>query len=316
MKKFVAPVILFVVAAGLLAYLMLDFSGVKSSFDADAYLQARGRIDSLEVALYEAQGNPDLQLSLRGELEKSWEALAELRTAAPSAGDASAEKVGGLSKETVIWIAGGAAAVLLCVILLVALSYRRKVLTQKMEALKAEQRFKEPRSGFENDATIAPRPRPQKRSIIEEVSEYAASQQGAAPAAPPKVAFEDENGVPENKILSTDLDAPQRPPLRPTAKERITSAMQSLSDVLRSPRGVSRDRTMKIRAQSHNMTGDPSLQASCPLKTNRFDREFTEKAKIMQMHRRGYPASTIASQLKVPQEQVESIIRETLESGN
>ena len=240
MKKFVAPVILFVVAAGLLAYLMLDFSGVKSSFDADAYLQARGRIDSLEVALYEAQGNPDLQLSLRGELEKSWEALAELRTAAPSAGDASAEKVGGLSKETVIWIAGGAAAVLLCVILLVALSYRRKVLTQKMEALKAEQRFKEPKSGFENDATIAPRPRPQKRSIIEEVSEYAASQQGAAPAAPPKVAFEDENGVPENKILSTDLDAPQRPPLRPTAKERITSAMQS-------PRGSGRLPPFRLR---------------------------------------------------------------------
>ncbi|WP_173382754.1 MULTISPECIES: hypothetical protein [unclassified Fibrobacter] len=316
MKKFLAPVILLVAVVGLLAYLMLDFSGVKSSFDADAYLQARSRIDSLEVALFEAHGNPDLQLSLRGELEKSWETLAELRTEAPSAADPTTETIGGFSKETVIWIAGGVAAVILCVVLLFALSYRRKVLTQRMEALKADQRFKEPKTGFENDATIAPRPRPQKRSIIEEVSEFAASQQADAPASAPKVAFEDENGVPENKILSTDLDAPQRPPLRPTAKERITSAMQSLSDVLRSPRGVARERTMKIRAQSHNMTGDPNLQASSPLKTNRFDREFTEKAKIMQMHRRGYPASTIASQLKVPQDQVESIIREALESGS
>ena len=114
--------------------------------------------------------------------------------------------------------------------------------------------------------------------------------------------------------MTTDLDAP-RPQLRPTAKERITSAMQSLSDVLRTPRGVTRERTMKIRAQSHNMTGDPSLQAKSPLKTSRFDREFTEKAKIMQMSRRGFPASAIATQLKIPQDQVEAVIKETLESG-
>jgi hypothetical protein len=92
--------------------------------------------------------------------------------------------------------------------------------------------------------------------------------------------------------------------------------MQSLSDVLRSPRGVTRDRTMKIRAQSHNMTGDPTLQAKSPLKTSRFDRELTEKTKIMQMSRRGFPASAIASQLKIPQDQVEAVIKESLESGN
>ena len=182
----------------------------------------------------------------------------------------------------------------------------------KMEAIKAaeEQRFKEPKGGLD-DETIA-RPRPQKRSIIDEVSEYAEREKQQEL---PKMAFEDENGVPENKIMTTDLDAP-RPQLRPTAKERITSAMQSLSDVLRSPRGVTRDRTMKIRAQSHNMTGDPTLQAKSPLKTSRFDRELTEKTKIMQMSRRGFPASAIASQLKIPQDQVETVIKESLESGN
>jgi hypothetical protein len=212
-----------------------------------------------------------------------------------------------------LWIAGGVAAIILCIILLFAvLAHRKKVLTMKMEAIKAaeEQRFKEPKGGLD-DETIA-RPRPQKRSIIDEVSEFAEREKQQEL---PKMAFEDENGVPENKIMTTDLDAP-RPQLRPTAKERITSAMQSLSDVLRSPRGVTRDRTMKIRAQSHNMTGDPTLQAKSPLKTSRFDRELTEKTKIMQMSRRGFPASAIASQLKIPQDQVEAVIKESLESGN
>ena len=182
-------------------------------------------------------------------------------------------------------------------------------MTLQMEAVKAEQRFKEPKEGLD-DATVVTRPRPKKRSIIDEVENAAAAKEPELP----KMEFENENGVPENKIMTTDLDAP-RPQLRPTAKERITSAMQSLSDVLRSPRGVTRERTMKLRAQSHNSTGDPSLQAKSPLKTSRFDRELTEKTKIMQMSRRGFPASAIASQLKIPQEQVEAVIKESLESG-
>jgi hypothetical protein len=310
MKKFIAPVVLFIVAAGLGAYLLLDFSAVKSSFDAESYLEARSRIDSLQVALLEAQGNPDLQLSIRTELEQSWESLGDMRTAPVPV---AAENPLGVSSETMLWIAGGVAAIILCIILLFAvLAHRKKVLTMKMEAIKAaeEQRFKEPKGGLD-DETIA-RPRPQKRSIIDEVSEFAEREKQQEL---PKMAFEDENGVPENKIMTTDLDAP-RPQLRPTAKERITSAMQSLSDVLRSPRGVTRDRTMKIRAQSHNMTGDPTLQAKSPLKTSRFDRELTEKTKIMQMSRRGFPASAIASQLKIPQDQVEAVIKESLESGN
>lgn len=317
MKKFVAPIVLFIIAAGLGAYLMLDFSGVKSSFDDEAYLQARGKIDSLQIALFEAQGNPDLQLSIREELDRSWEDLSELRENGGTVEQAPVSNPWGLSNEVLAWIAGGVAAVIVCVILLLAISHRKKVLTQKMESLKSEQRFREPKDGIESEVTLAPRPRPQKRSIIDEVSQYAAA--NAMPSnpsapSPTKMAFEDENGVPENKILTTDLDA-VRPQLRPTAKERITSAMQSLSDVLRSPRGLSRDRTMKLRAQSHNVTGGPALQPN-PMKTNKFDREFTDKAKIMQMSRRGFPASAIATQLKIPQNQVEAIIKESIESGN
>lgn len=315
MKRFIAPIVLFVLALGVVLYLTLDFSGKSSSFDVDAYLALRSKIDSLQIALFEAQGQPDVQLAVRGELEASWETLNALRDIpAPQKADTS---IAGLSKGTWAWIAGGAAAVFFCIILLLlALKQHEKVLTQKMEAIKEEEsRFKEPKNGFDNDSTLAPHPR--KHSIIDEAMEFA--EKGKSAAAPasgetPKVAFEDENGVPENKILTTDLDS--RPALRPTARERITSAIQSLSDVLRSPKGLTRDRTMKLRAQSHNVTGDPTLGASHPLETSRFDREFTEKTKILQMSRRGFPASAIASQLKVPQEKVEEIIKNALDSGN
>lgn len=307
MKKFIAPIVLFLVALGVVAYLFMDFSAKTSSFDAEAYLQVRSRIDSLEIALWEASESPNSQLAIRGKLDSAWEELNTLRSA-PLGDAAPTSDSDQVSNETILWSAGGAILVVFCIVLLLALGHRKKVLTQKMEALKSENRFKEPKNGFENDPTLAPRPRPQKRSIIDDVVGEKTK------AAEPKIEFEDENGVPENKILS--VDASQRPPLRPTAKERITSAMQSLSDVLRTPRGVSRERTMKLRAQSHNMTGDPNLQVPNAMSTSRFDREFTEKSKIMQMSRRGFPASAIASQLKIPQEQVEAVIKEALESGS
>ena len=85
----------------------------------------------------------------------------------------------------------------------------------------------------------------------------------------------------------------------------------NLSDVLRAPRGLARERTMKLRAQSRNLTGDPSLKQS-PLEVTRFDRESNEKLKILQMSRRGFPASAIASSLKISQEKVESVIKEAM----
>lgn len=313
MKKFIAPIVLFFLTLAVVVYLLMDSVGTKSSFDASAYLQARSRIDSLEVVLWESAANPDAQLAIRGELETAWADLNEMRSAPP---ENPPQGSFGLSGDTTLWIAGGVAVIILCIVLLVALSRRKKALTQQMEAVKHEQRFREPKNGFEDEPTVAPRKPRQKRSIIDDVSEYAEAQkhEETAPQSEMKVAFEDENGVPENKILSESMDG--KPTLRPTAKERITSAMQSLSDVLRAPRGLSRDRTMKLRAQSHNVTGDPSLQGSHPLETSRFDRELTEKSKILQMSRRGFPASAIASQLKIPQDQVEAVVKEALNAGN
>lgn len=305
MKKFVVPIVLLFLCAGVLLYLLSDFSSGRASFDADAYLQARSKIDSLEVALWEAHDNADAQLAIRNDLEIAWQDLNALRVKTPEGESQESDKaIAGISKSALVWVVGGVLAVLVCIILLAALSHRKKVLTQRMEALKAENRFREPKNGFENDPTIAPRPRAPKHSIIDEAAEFAEAKET-------KVSFEDENGNPENKVLISDLG--KRPQLRPTAKERITSAIQSLSDVLRAPRGLSRDRTMKLRAQSHNVTGNPNLQGSNPLETSRFDKELTEKSKILQMSRRGFPASAIATQLKIPQEQVEAVIKSAME---
>ncbi len=305
MKKIVVPIVLLFLTAGVLLFLLADLSGGRSSFDSKAYLQARSKIDSMEVALWEAQGNADAQLAIRNDLEVAWADLNALRQKTPEGEVAASEKtIAGISKSALVWVVGGVAAVLLCIVLLAALSHHKKVVTMRMEALKAEGRFKEPKNGFENDPTLAPRPRASKPSIIDEVEGFAET----------KVSFEDENGNPENKVMISDLN--RRPQLRPTARERITSAIQSLSDVLRAPRGLSRDRTMKLRAQSHNVTGNPNLQGSNPLEASRFDKELTEKSKILQMSRRGFPASAIASQLKIPQEQVEAVIKDALDAGN
>ena len=302
MKKIIVPIVLLFLCAGVLLYLLSDFSVGRPSFDSDAYLQARARIDSLEVALWESQGDADAQLNIRNDLDIAWQDLNALREKTATNEEQESNKtVAGISRSALMWVVGGVAAVLICIVLLAALSHHKKVLTQKMEALKAENRFREPKNGFENDPTISPRPRAPKHSIIDEASEYAET----------KVSFEDENGNPENKVLISDLN--KRPQLRPTAKERITSAIQSLSDVLRAPRGLSRDRTMKLRAQSHNVTGNPNLQGSNPLETSRFDKELTEKSKILQMSRRGFPASAIATQLKISQEQVEAVIKSAME---
>lgn len=316
MKKFLAPIVLLVLASALAVYLLMDFSGTRGSFDADAYLTARSKIDSLEHALWSAKVNPDQQVRIRLQLDSAWEELSAMREvpATDAAGNVSAKSS---TSDIVKWIIGGVLAIGVCVaILVLVLRKRQEIITRRMEAIKAE-RFKEPKAILD-DATIPPRPRREKRSIIADAEEYAAQKretmaQAAAAKEPPsdenpKVEFEDENGVPENKILTGTPDS--KPTLRPTAKERITSAMQNLSDVLRAPRGLSRERTMKLRAQSRNLTGDPNLKS--PLEITRFDRESSEKMKILQMSRRGFPASAIASSLKISQEKVEAVIKDAM----
>ena len=89
--------------------------------------------------------------------------------------------------------------------------------------------------------------------------------------------------------------------------------MQSLSDVLH------HDRT-KVKSASEQNPPRPEVAATAvaahPLEMNRFDRESSVNSKILQMSRRGFPASAIASKLKIPQAKVESVIKEAVEAGN
>ncbi len=334
MKKYAAPVILFVLACALIVYLKVDFSGSSSSFDVSRYMKTRAKIDSLEVALWNAQGSVDTQVKIRDELANSWEELSAMRsnTAADEA-EVSEENVGGFSGGVWLWIIGGTLAVLLCfVVLVLVLIHRKKVVeTRMMEALAKSRETGEMPSVDDTETVLTPRVHAPKKSIIDEAEEFAAKRRetmelqtkatasaadqtatdlNASGVNATKAAFEDEHGVPENRILTSPFSG--RTVLRPTARERITSAMQSLSDVLH------HDRT-KVKPATPAASPRPEVVATAvahPLEMNRFDRESSVNSKILQMSRRGFPASAIASKLKIPQAKVEAVIKEAVEAGN
>ena len=170
MKKFIAPLVLLVLTCSLVAFLTIDGSGVRSSFDADAYLSSRARIDSLEQALWNSRTTPDRQVAIRLQLDSAWEQLSAMRSA-PEQSPEEVSTVGGvpLSFDTLKWVIGGIAAIAICVVVLVLiLRKRQEIITRRMEAVKAAERFKETKAGLD-DATIPPRPRREKRSIIADV---------------------------------------------------------------------------------------------------------------------------------------------------
>lgn len=328
MKKYAAPVILFVLACALIVYLKVDFSGSSSSFDVSRYMQTRGKIDSLEVALWNAQGNVDAQVKIRDELANSWEELSAMRSKTAVESDEAEENVGGFSGGVWLWIIGGTLAVLLCsVVLVLVLIHRKKIVeTRMMEALAKSRETGEMPSVDDTETVLTPRVHAPKKSIIDEAEEFAAkrretlelqtragansAEQNATSEDATKTAFEDEHGVPENRILTSPFNG--RTVLRPTARERITSAMQSLSDVLH------HDRT-KVKPAAPAAAPKPEVVATAvahPLEMNRFDRESSVNSKILQMSRRGFPASAIASKLKIPQAKVEAVIKEAVEAGN
>lgn len=330
MKKYAAPVVLFVLACALIVYLKVDFSGSSSSFDVSRYMQTRGKIDSLEVALWNAQGDVNAQVKIRDELSNAWEDLSAMRTNTADEAEAPEENVGGFSGGVWLWIIGGTLAVLLCsVILVLVLIHRKKIVeTRMMEALAKSRETGEMLSVDDTETVLTPRVHAPKKSIIDEAEEFAAKrretmelQTKVAAAANPvdqsatnvnatKAAFEDEHGIPENRILTSPFNG--RTVLRPTARERITSAMQSLSDVLH------HDRT-KVKPAAPAAAPKPEVVATAvahPLEMNRFDRESSVNSKILQMSRRGFPASAIASKLKIPQAKVEAVIKEAVEAGN
>lgn len=312
MKKFVVPVILTLLIAGLLFYLKLDTKIKSADLDAALYLETRSKIDSLEVELWNHNKNPEKRAQILSQLDISWVKIKELKEPLPISSSTSEQETASVDLQIGMWVA----LILLIIISILAfvvilLKKKRDAITRQMEQIRAEQRFKAPKGGFQDDPSFVNRTRV-RRSIIDDAKAYAEEERHKHEVSPEEIAFEDENGLPENKIFAYNPEE-GRPPLRPTAKERITSAMQSLSDALVRPKGMTREKTMRVRAQSRN-TLNSSVEKS-PLDVTRFDQERSDKEKVLQLMRRGYTNSEIARRMQISQEQVDVLIREIRDAG-
>lgn len=347
MKKWIVPVVLLVAVAALVSYLRWDdFTG--SKVDAEAYLEARANIDALELELWQAKEDPERRAEILAKLDKAWQEVEAIRepTEAPETGVAAPEtKALPAAKKPLdqklnpVVVGGIAVCVVLLVIILVLL---KKVFGKRsiddLEAQKAaisgnaapsemviEERFRNPKNGYSNDDLTFTRARSSKRpSIIDEANAYAEAeakaeqekektkepeaapkQETEAEKAPITFAFENAEGVPENRIISSPGD---KPTLRPTTKERITTALQSLSSALTRPRGISRDQTMHIRTQSRNSLGKSALDLT------RFDKEQADMTQVKKLKSKGCTPGMIAQKMNISQDEAETLITKVRES--
>lgn len=313
MKKFVVPAILFILVVFLFAFLKAD--PFEPRLDGERYLLLREEIDAANVEVF-AAGNPDAKEFALKKRDSLWGVLVAMRNlekgespvALPASQVKSSEKSSG--SNVFIYVIGG--VILLIVVLggiFFFLRNRQEAITRQLEKIREENRFKTPKGGLD-DPTFVDRTRVHRRSIIDDVKASPESSQNTIVPMADDVEFENAKGEVE------------RPVLRPTAKERITSAMQALSDTLaglRTPKGVHRDpeRANKYKAQSHNTLQTEIFPKSnpSPLEMTRFDRERADKEKVLQLNRRGLTPSEIARRTQLSEEQVETVIRIKRETG-
>lgn len=341
MKKWIVPVILLLAATALITYLRWDdFS--RSSVDGGAYIITRTKIDSLQRELWDSQISADQRITVLSELEQSWKKLEQIKFPETETKEIVKEKPvvaeekpatkKELSSQTFL-IIGGIICVILCILIILLL---RKVFAKNsiddLEAQKAalsasedsseplviEERFRNPKGGFSGDDLTFTRTRSSKRpSIIDEANAYAEAErereklkeqeEQSTPQTGASFAFEDSEGIPENRILSTDPNA-KKPSLRPTTKERITTALQSLSSALTRPRGIPRDQTMHLRTQSRNTLYTPAIDKEA-LDMTRFDKEQIDKTMVKRLKSQGCTPGMIAKKMNISQQDVDTLIQ-------
>lgn len=314
MKKFVVPAILLVLVVLLFAFLKAD--PFEPRLDGERYLLLREEIDAANVEIFAAEENSDAKEAAIVKRDSLWGVLVAMRNlengespvASPESVAKSPDKSSG--SNVFVYVIGG--LILLIVVLggvFFFLRNRQEAITRQLEKIREENRFKTPKGGLD-DPTFVDRTRVHRRSIIDDVKDPSEVSQNATVPVADDVEFENAKGEVE------------RPVLRPTAKERITSAMQALSDTLsglRTPKGVHRapERANKYKAQSHNTLQTeifPKPNPS-PLEMTRFDRERADKEKVLQLNRRGLTPSEIARRTQLSEEQVETVIRIKRETG-
>lgn len=318
MKKWIVPAVLLVLIAALFAFLKAD--PFKPALDGARYMSLREEIDEADMDVFAAKDNEELKAAAVKHRDSLWGILVAMRNLdspeksepAQPAAVSKSEPESSSGTSGLVYVIGGLIA--LIVILggvLLFLRNRQEAITQQLEKIREDNRFKTPKSGFPDDPTYVGRTRVH-RSIIDDVKgqESTATVSGKQPKTEQtQMDFEFENAQGEV----------ERPVLRPTARERITSAMQALSDTLaglRTPKGVHRDpdKVNKFRAQSHNTVQTETVSPN-PLEMTRFDQEKVDKEKILQLNRRGYTSSEIARRTNLPENQVETVIRIKRETG-
>lgn len=343
MKKWIVPIILLLAACLLVTYLRWD-SFITPSIDGRAYLTTRTKIDSLQRELWNSQNSADNRISALSELDEAWKELETLKN--PEENQVVAEepvkevpiKEEASSNESVTisqWILPLGVGLCLILSILIFLLLRKIFKKKSMDDLEAqkaaissteetseplviEERFRNPKGGFSGDDLTFTRTRSAKRpSIIDEANAYAEAErekekhkekpEASSSQTAATFAFEDSNGIPENRILSTDPNAP-KPSLRPTTKERITTALQSLSSALTRPRGIPRDQTMHLRTQSRNTLCTPTIDKEA-LDMTRFDKEKIDKTMVKRLKSQGCTPGMIAKKMNIPQKDVDTLIQ-------
>ncbi len=292
------------------------------------YLSWRDSLDAIDLRVRTEQ-DPRILRALKDRQQYYWQKLQSARQSIPlptptpaasqdkpttiSVSDAGFVKF--LSKVLTIT---AVVLVVLIGILLFFLKRRRDILTQHLEAIREDDRFQGARSGVlemepqrlvtkfpKNTRINSPNVIPDTRALdLGELAATLAAQQQAKTSAP--------------------TSTREGSPLRPTAKQRVTTALKGLAEALSALKEESgttpgankqedtRAGAEKAKVRSPNMVR-PTV-ANQVLAPTKFEKEQEEISDILKLARRGFTSSEIARRLRIPQDQVETVVRMHRES--
>ena len=239
---------------------------------------------------------------------------------------------------------------ILILVLFALLKRKRNQLTKQLEALQEDTRFQGSRAGvLDSEPTRVPMRKATQayRSSPNAIPDTAAldlaalaqritanARQTQAQPAQAQVPPTPER-APKRRVPGATADGSEShnsheshsSPLRPTARQRVTTALKGLAEALSTlkseePRVSAeaiKNSKPRVRSQNTKATQDipaiPPKDAPKVMQPSRYDREREENAEIVKLSRRGFTSSEIARRLRVPQDQVETVIRMHREAG-
>lgn len=254
-----------------------------------------------------------------------WAQIQQVRSQAEAKGtkpDSASEMAELMELLTRVLIITVAVLGILALLLFLMLRRKRRVLTRKLEALKKDPRFREPVKGFGQGKGSPPSPTAEEKEL------HIRQQEAITRAL---AALDPTTASPRARPGATDNGK------KVVVRERVTRALQGLAEALSAlkapiadPAVAEKTKTPKTKAMSQNVlqpthgleTGDATEMGSIlpeppeALQPSRFEREREEKSDIVRLARRGYTSSEIARRLRLPQDQVELVIRLQRESGD